>query len=117
MNEKAPRTNQPIIELPRSIDIARLTIAYLSGITIALLLARLILRLFAVRPDQPVIRLLLAYTAPLTAPLAFLDIGQPQFGATFEYSTLISIPLIFLIGLATWSSITSLSNAIAKRKT
>ena len=63
----------------------------------ALLLARLVLRLFAARPDNSVFAGLLLLTAPLRAPLAALDAQQPAFGAVFELSTL---ALCMLIGLA-----------------
>lgn len=58
------------------------------GATTALLLARLVLRLFAARPENPAFAALFALTAPLVAGFAALDAGQPRFGATLEYSTL-----------------------------
>jgi hypothetical protein len=73
-------------------------IAYLIGGIAALLLARLVLRLFAVRPDHPVIAALLAGTAPPQV-LASLDAGQPRFGATLEFATLVLIVLVLIVGL------------------
>jgi len=76
-------------------------IAYLVGALDALLLARLVLRLFAARPDNPVVQVLLGATAPLVLPLAFLDARQPRFGAVLEFSTLVCI-LLPLLGVAVW---------------
>jgi YggT family protein len=73
-------------------------IAYLLGGAEALLLARLVLRLFAARPDNPVVAALLAITRPIGV-LAFLDAGQPHFGAVLEYSTLVQILLYLCLAL------------------
>jgi len=59
---------------------ARHIIAYVLGGMIAILLARLVLRLVAARPDNPVVAAFLALTAPPRA-LAALDAGQPLFGS------------------------------------
>jgi uncharacterized protein YggT (Ycf19 family) len=60
----------------------------------ALLIARLVLKLFAARPDHPVFASLFLLTTPLTMPLQFLDAQQPRFGAVLEFSTLAMIALI-----------------------
>jgi hypothetical protein len=73
-------------------------LAYALGALEALLLARLILRLLAARPDNPVVAALYAVTSP-PAPLAALDAGQPRFGATLEFSTLALFLLVLLVGL------------------
>jgi uncharacterized protein YggT (Ycf19 family) len=72
------------------------------GAVAGLLLARLIVRLFAARPDNPAFDALLGLTAPLVAPLAALDALQPRFGAVLELSTLAALGAlaIVLIGLA-----------------
>jgi len=75
-------------------------IAYLIGAVEALLLARLLLRLLAARPDNPFVSVFMTVTAPLIAPLAFLDAGQPHFGATLELSTLALFLLLVIVGLA-----------------
>lgn len=75
-------------------------IAYSLGALAALLCARLVLRLFAARPDNPFIGALMGVTGPLRAPMAFLDAGQPRFGAVLEFSTLASILLLLLLGFA-----------------
>jgi YggT family protein len=75
-------------------------VAYVIGGVEGLLLARLVLRLFAARPDNPFVPVFLGATAPLVAPLAFLDAGQPRFGATLEISTLALVALLALAGAA-----------------
>ena len=74
--------------------------AYVIGGVEGLLLARLVLRLFAARPDNPFVRAFLDTTAPLLAPLAFLDTGQPRYGATLEISTLVLVALLAFAGTA-----------------
>jgi preprotein translocase subunit SecD len=70
------------------------------GLLVGLLSARLLALLFAARPDNPAISLLLTLTAPLTAPFRILDrlAGQPQFGARLELATLAA--LVLAIGVA-----------------
>jgi uncharacterized protein YggT (Ycf19 family) len=67
-----------------------------AGALEALLLARLLARLLAARPDNPAIILLYGITGPLVTPLRALDYDQPPFGAALELSTLtmaIAVPL------------------------
>ena len=77
---------------------ARHIIAYILGGLIAVLLARLVLRLFAARPDNPIVAALLGATTPPRS-LAALDAGQPRFGAVLEFSTLALIILLLIAGL------------------
>lgn len=63
-------------------------LGWAAGAAEGLLLARLLARLLAARPDSPAFAALYALTWPLVAPLAWLDLGQRQFGATLEISTL-----------------------------
>ena len=72
------------------LDLMRLrhSVVYTIGVVEALLLARLLLRLLAARPDNNFIAAFLQVTAPLIAPLAFLDAGQPHYGATLDLATL-----------------------------
>jgi uncharacterized protein YggT (Ycf19 family) len=79
---------------------ARHIIAYLIGGAAALLLARLLLRLLAARPDNLFVQALFQATTPLIAPLAFLDAGQPRFGAVLEFSTLALFLLLMIAGVA-----------------
>jgi len=77
---------------------ARHIIAYILGSITALLLARLVLRLVAARPDNPIFAALFAITTPPRA-LAALDAGQPRFGAVLEFSTLALIAILLVAGL------------------
>jgi hypothetical protein len=73
--------------------------AVLVGLLTGLLAARLVALLFAARPDNPAIGLLLALSMPLTAPFRALDqlAGQPQFGARLELATLAAIVLVIVV--------------------
>ncbi len=75
--------------------LVRQTIAYVLGGITSLLLARLVLRLVAARPDNPIFAALFTITAPLPA-FAALDAGQPRFGAVLEFSTLTQIVLLLV---------------------
>ena len=70
------------------------------GLLIGLLLVRLVVLLFAARPDNSALALLLALSAPFAAPFAALNqiTGQPQFGARLDVATIAAIGL--LLGLA-----------------
>jgi hypothetical protein len=75
-------------------------VTYIIGGMEGLLLARLVLRLLAGRPDNPFVQVFLDVTEPLLTPLAFLDSGQPRYGATLELSTLALVILLALAGVA-----------------
>ncbi|MDP9309677.1 MAG: YggT family protein [Chloroflexota bacterium] len=77
--------------------------AVLFGLLEGLLLLRLVALLFAGRPDNPWLALVLALTAPLTVPFRVLDqwAGQPRFGARLELATLAAMLLLGL-GAAGW---------------
>ncbi|MGQ9549562.1 MAG: YggT family protein [Roseiflexus sp.] len=73
------------------------------GIVEGVLIARLVLRLFDARPDNPVVQVVYGVTQPLIAPLHTLDARQPQYGASLEFSTLtLLLALPFIIALM-WS--------------
>jgi uncharacterized protein (DUF983 family) len=76
----------------------------LIGVIAGLLLTRLVALLFAARPDNPAVALLLAISAPLVAPFGWLDrlVGQPQWGARLELATVAALAtlLIMLIVIA-----------------
>lgn len=78
-------------------------IAWLAGGLEVLLLARLLARMIAARPDSPSIALLYQLTAPLIGPLALLDRGQPPFGASLERATLTLLALIPLGAYLLWA--------------
>lgn len=73
--------------------------AVLVGLLVGLLAVRLVALLFAARPDNPAIGLLLAVTTPLTVPFRALDqlAGQPQFGARLELATLSALLLVIVV--------------------
>ena len=80
--------------------------AVLVGVLAGLLAARLVALLFAARPDNPAIGLLLALTTPLTAPFHALDqlARQPQFGARLELATLAALTLVVAVAaVAEWT--------------
>ncbi|NTV64419.1 MAG: YggT family protein [Oscillochloris sp.] len=77
-------------------------LAWVIGALEALLLARLLARLLAARPDNPTFVGLYAVTGPLVAPLAALDLGQPRFGAVLELSTLLTAIAVPLLALLFW---------------
>lgn len=96
--------------------VSRQMLAYIVGGAAALLVARLLLRLLAARPDNPVVQALLGLTAPLVAPLAFLDADQPRFGAVLEFSTLACILLLLLLGMAIWMVLSGRDRPIARER-
>lgn len=82
--------------------------AGLVGLLTGLLLVRLVALLFAARPDNPILGLLLALTAPLTAPFNTLNrlTGQPQAGARLDLAALAAIAaLLVLAALLQWLSL------------
>lgn len=76
--------------------------AFLGGALSGLLIARLVLKLLAARPDSPAITWLYALTGPLVAPFAVLDRGQPRFGAILELSTLTTLLVVIIITALGW---------------
>ncbi|PDW00457.1 YggT family protein [Candidatus Chloroploca asiatica] len=67
-----------------------------------LLLARLVARALAARPDNPAIMVLYTVTAPFVRPFDFLNAAQPPFGAVLEFSTLLVALLLPLLALVIW---------------
>jgi hypothetical protein len=78
-------------------QIAKLTSLMLI-IICTLLVSRLVFLLFAARPDNGGIALLLSISAPFAWPLSWIDAQQPIYGARFERGTLLSI-VMCLTGL------------------
>lgn len=74
----------------------------LLGGVLALLVARLLLRLMAARPDNLGVASLYRLTQPLVQPLQFLDTGQPRFGASLELSTLTLVLALLVLGYLAW---------------
>lgn len=67
-------------------------------IVTAILVSRLLLLLFAARPDNLGVAFLLNVSAPWAWPLSWIDAQQPIYGARFERGTLLSI-ILCLAGL------------------
>jgi uncharacterized membrane protein len=76
-------------------------LAALFGLLESLLLLRLVALLFAARPDNPWIVLIISLTAPFTAPFRILDqwAGQPQFGARLELATLAAMVIVLIVAV------------------
>lgn len=72
------------------------------GVMEGVLIARFVLRLFAARPDNPVVQAVYGVTQPLVAPLRSLDAGQPQYGASLEFATLVLLLALPLITVLMW---------------
>ena len=69
------------------------------GVMEGVLIARFVLRLFAARPDNPVVQAVYGVTQPLVAPLRA---GQPQYGASLEFATLMLLLALPLITVLMW---------------
>lgn len=61
-----------------------------------ILVTRLILLLFAARPDNAGIAFILWISTPFAWPMSWIDATQPLYGARFERGTLLSILGIFV---------------------
>jgi hypothetical protein len=63
----------------------------------ALLASRVLVLLFAARPDNPGVMAILWLTQILTYPVAWIDTFQPVYGARFERGTLLEC--VILLGV------------------
>jgi hypothetical protein len=95
-------TNDLAEKMHVRIAILARSLLWLSGAAEALLLARLLARLLAARPDSPAFAALYLITGPLVAPLAALDHGRRQFGAILEFSTLAIAILMPVLAYMLW---------------
>lgn len=86
---------------------AALLLVWAAGAVEALLLARLVARLLAARPDSPAVRILYGITGPLITPLRALDYDQPPFGAALELSTLVLALILPLVAYVLWALLTT----------
>ncbi len=77
-------------------------LATISGALTGALIARLVLKLFAARPDSPAVQWLYALTDPFVAPLMMIDRDQPRFGAVLELSTLATLGVIVSVTALLW---------------
>jgi len=75
---------------------------WFTGALEALLLARLVARALAARPDNPAFGLLYGITGPLVTPFLALQPDLPPFGAALEWPTLVLALLALLGSFALW---------------
>lgn len=76
-----------------NVRVAKQTTIVVLALMCALLTVRLIVLLFAARPDNSSLSFILNISDVLVWPLAWLDATQPQFGARFERGTLLMVVL------------------------
>lgn len=76
-----------------NVRVAKQTTIVVLALVCALLTVRLIVLLFAARPDNSSLSFMLNISDVLVWPLAWLDATQPQFGARFERGTLLMVVL------------------------
>jgi hypothetical protein len=96
-------TNESMKKMHGASESVRRALVWAAGAAEALLLARLLARLLAARPDNPAIVALYAVTGPLIAPLSWLDLAQHRFGAVLELATLSSAILMPMIAYLLWA--------------
>jgi hypothetical protein len=79
-------------------------ISLLLALVAALLISRMCLLLFAARPDNPGVELILWVSTPLYWPWQWIDAGQPLYGARFERGALVGVALCWCAqwGLRRW---------------
>lgn len=80
-----------------NVRVAKQTTIVVLALVCALLTVRLIVLLFAARPDNSALLLMLNISDLLVWPLAWIDATQPQFGARFERGTLLMVVLGILV--------------------
>lgn len=80
-----------------NVRVAKQTTIVVLALMCALLTVRLIALLFAARPDNSALLLMLNISDVLVWPLAWIDATQPQFGARFERGTLLMVVLGILV--------------------
>lgn len=81
-------------------------IALGAGALEGLLLARLVARALAARPDNPAIMFLYAFTRPFIAPFAWFNSDMQAYGAVIERGTLLAAVLVPLAAYAIWRTLT-----------
>ncbi len=79
----------------------RIWLEWLLAGGLSLLIARLVLLLFAANPEQPFTQLILWASQALVWPLAWLDQAQPQTGVRFERGTFLLI-VLGLVATSMW---------------
>lgn len=79
--------------------VARL-VTVVGSVVLAILASRVLILLFAARPDNPGVALILSVSDFLRTPIAWIDALQPVYGARFERGTLLEC--VFVVLLLLW---------------
>ena len=69
----------------------------IGSMLLAILASRVLVLLFATRPDNPGIALLLTVSDVLRMPFAWIDTLQPVYGARFERGTVLECVLLLAV--------------------
>jgi hypothetical protein len=72
-------------------------VTVIGSVVVAILATRVLILLFAARPDNPGVTLILTVSDFLRTPFAWIDALQPVYGARFERGTLLECVLVVLI--------------------
>lgn len=72
-------------------------VTVVGSVVLAILASRVLILLFAARPDNPGVALLLSVSDFLRMPFAWIDALQPVYGARFERGTLLECALLVLL--------------------
>lgn len=96
-SKKPPRSSRLLVAV---------LVAWSAGGLEGLLIARLVARALAARPDSPAFTVLYSMTEPFVTPLAALNIDLPPHGAAVEPATLVTAMLVPLIAVTAWLMLT-----------
>ncbi len=72
----------------------------IGSVLLAILASRVLILLFAARPDNPGVALLLSVSEYLRMPFAWIDTLQPVYGARFERGTVLEC--VILLAVLLW---------------
>lgn len=72
-------------------------VTVVGSVVLAILASRVLILLFAARPDNPDVALILSVSDFLRMPFAWIDVLQPVYGARFERGTLLECVLVVLL--------------------
>lgn len=72
-------------------------VTVVGSVVLAILASRVLILLFAARPDNPGVALILSVSDFLRMPFAWIDVLQPVYGARFERGTLLECVLVVLL--------------------
>ena len=72
----------------------------IGSVLLAILASRVLILLFAARPDNPGVAVLLSVSEYLRMPFAWIDTLQPVYGARFERGTVLEC--VILLAVLLW---------------